>query len=74
MQDSILYILLGLLCVIIYLLLKQGKYKQQDRNNEEIDKIKDIYQNIKAFFELLTEDMSPMNVLLDMMIALMKIG
>ena len=35
MQDSVLYIVLTLLCVIIYLLLNQRKNKDYNKNDEE---------------------------------------
>ena len=41
MQDSILYIVLILLVVVIYILLNQKKYKDENKNNEEISKLKD---------------------------------
>ncbi len=42
MQDSILYLVLMLLCVVVYLLLSQRKYKDNEKNNnEELDRLKD---------------------------------
>ena len=40
MQDSILYIVLALLCVVIYLLISRKNGKSETNNNEEIDKLK----------------------------------
>tara|TARA_B100000029_G_scaffold458766_1_gene488389 strand:- start:4476 stop:5516 length:1041 start_codon:yes stop_codon:yes gene_type:complete len=40
MQDSILYIVLALLCVVIYLLISRKNDKNETNNNEEIDKLK----------------------------------
>ena len=40
MQDSILYIVLALLCVVIYLLISRKNDKSETNNNEEIDKLK----------------------------------
>ena len=37
MQDSILYIVLVLLCVVIYLLISQ-RSRKDEKNHEEIDK------------------------------------
>ena len=36
MQESVLYIVLVLLCVVIYLLLNQNKNKEDYKNNEEL--------------------------------------
>tara|TARA_B100000686_G_scaffold318271_1_gene367789 strand:- start:1197 stop:2237 length:1041 start_codon:yes stop_codon:yes gene_type:complete len=41
MQDSILYVLLALLCLVIFLLLKKGKSDNENKKNEEIDRLKD---------------------------------
>ena len=41
MQESILYIVLALLCVVIYLLINQKKNKDDGKNNEELDRLKD---------------------------------
>ena len=41
MQDSILYIVLGLLCLVVYLLLKQTKNKSNEKNKEEINRLKE---------------------------------
>jgi len=40
MQDSILFIVLILLCIVIFLLLNQRKYKDENKKNEEIDSLK----------------------------------
>ena len=40
MQESVLYIVLALLCVVIYLLVNLRKNKSEDRNNEELDQLK----------------------------------
>ena len=45
MQDVILYIVLGLLCVVVYLLLKQKNNKEEIKNTEEINKLKDTLNN-----------------------------
>ena len=41
MQESVLYIVLVLLCVVIYLLLNQKKNKAEDKNNEELTRLKE---------------------------------
>ena len=41
MQESVLYIVLALLCVVIYLLISQGKNKDERKNNEELNRLKD---------------------------------
>ena len=41
MQESILYIVLALLCVVIYLLVAQKKSGNEEKNNEELGRLKD---------------------------------
>jgi len=41
MQESVLYIVLALLCVVIYLLINLKKYKNKNENSEELNKLKD---------------------------------
>ena len=41
MQDSLLYISIVLLCVVIYLLLNQKKITENNKNKEEIDRLKE---------------------------------
>ncbi len=41
MQDSILYIVLTLLCLIVYLLLSQKNQKKDEKNETEINKLKE---------------------------------
>ena len=42
MQESVLYIVLALLCVVIYLLISQRKNKKdEEKNNEELNRLKD---------------------------------
>ena len=41
MKDSILYIILVLICIVIYLLFNQRKNKYNDKNREEINSLKD---------------------------------
>ena len=45
MQESVLYIVLVLLCVVIYLLLNQKKNKEDVKSNEELEKLKDSLTN-----------------------------
>ena len=62
MQDSILYIVLVLLCVVIYLLLNQRKHKEDSKNNEEIDRLKDSLTNsintMSISFNALSKDVT----------------
>ena len=41
MQESVLYIVLALLCVVIYLLISQRKHKDDGKNNEELGRLKE---------------------------------
>ena len=41
MQESVLFIVLALLCVVIYLLISQKKNKGEEKNNEELGRLKD---------------------------------
>jgi len=41
MQESVLYIVLALVCVVIYLLISQQKNKGEEKNSEELDRLKD---------------------------------
>ena len=45
MQDLILYIVLTLVCMIVFLLLKQEKKKNDNGNKEEIEKLKESFNN-----------------------------
>jgi len=45
MQESVLYIVLALLCVVIYLLLKQKINKDEDKSNEELGRLKESLTN-----------------------------
>ena len=45
MQDLILYIVLILLCVVVYLLLNQKKNKDEGKNNEELERLKEALTN-----------------------------
>ena len=62
MQDSILYIVLTLLCVVIYLLLNQRKNKDYNKNDEAIDKLKDSLTNsintMSTSFNALSKDVT----------------
>ena len=49
MKDSILYIVLVLLCVVIYLLLNQRKHKENIKDPEQVEKaIKEDVDKIKV--------------------------
>ena len=54
MQDSILYIVLALLCFVIYLLVNQKKQKDEDKGKEEINKLK---ESLNQSFGQMSKDM-----------------
>ena len=62
MQESILYIVLILLCVVIYLLITQKKNKEEIKNSDEFDKLKDSLNNsintMSASFNTLSKDVT----------------
>jgi len=62
MKDSIPYIVLLLLCVVIYLLINQRKQKDNIKSNEEIDKLKDSLINsintMSTSFNTLSKDVT----------------
>ena len=62
MQDSIIYIVLILLCVVIYLLISQKKDRNDDKNSEEINKLKDSLTNsittMATSFNALSKDVT----------------
>ena len=62
MQDSILYIVLALLCVIIFLLLKQRKNSEEIREKDEIIKLKDSLTSsintMSSSFNTLSKDVT----------------
>tara|TARA_B100000686_G_C16629453_1_gene883817 strand:+ start:158 stop:1198 length:1041 start_codon:yes stop_codon:yes gene_type:complete len=62
MQDSVLYIVLALLCVIIFILINQKKNKQEDKNKEEIDQLKNSINNsmnmMSTSFNSLSKDVT----------------
>ena len=66
MQDSILYIVLVLLCIVIYLLLNQRKHKDSNEKNEELIKLKEsltssintMSGSFNAFSKDVTRDMT----------------
>ena len=62
MQESVLYIVLALLGIVIYLLLSQRKHKGDDKNKEEIDKLKEILNNsintMSSSFNALSKDVT----------------
>jgi DNA recombination protein RmuC len=45
MQDSILYIVLALLCLVIYLLINQRKIKDNENNKDEMSRLKESLTN-----------------------------
>ena len=62
MQDSILYIVLILLCVVVYLLLNQKKNENEDKNKEELARLKESLTNsintMSASFNSLSKDVT----------------
>ena len=62
MQESILYIILTLLCVIIYLLIALKKKNDQGKENEEMDKLKDSlatsFNTMSSSFNNLSKDVT----------------
>ena len=62
MQDPILYIVLILLCVIVYLLLSQNKNKDEGKNNEELARLKESLTNsintMSTSFNSLSKDVT----------------
>ena len=62
MQESVLYIVLVLLCVVIYLLITQRKNKEEVKNNEEFDRLKDSLNssinNMSTSFNTLSKDVT----------------
>ena len=62
MQDLILFAVLALLCIVIYLLLSQRKYKDDKKNNEELNRLKDTLTNsintMSTSFNTLSKDVT----------------
>ena len=62
MQESILYIVLILLGVVIYLLISQRKNREEIKNSKEFDKLKDSFNNsmntMSASFNTLSKDVT----------------
>ena len=62
MQESVLYIVLALLCVVIYLLLNQKKNKEDDKSNKELERLKDSLTNsintMSTSFNSLSKDVT----------------
>ena len=62
MQESILYIVLVLLCVVVYLLLNQRKNKDEDKNKEELTRLKESLTNsintMSTSFNSLSKDVT----------------
>ena len=62
MQESVLYIVLVLLCVVIYLLITQRKNKEEIKNSEEFNRLKDSLNssinNMSASFNTLSKDVT----------------
>ncbi len=62
MQESILFIVVLLLCFVIYLLITQKKNKDEDKNNEELGRLKELLNNsintMSASFNSLSKDVT----------------
>jgi len=62
MQDLILYIILILLCVVMYNQFSQRENKDENKNNEEIDKLKDTLTSsittMSTSFNALSKDVT----------------
>jgi len=62
MQESVLYIVLALLCVVIYLLISQRKNKDEGKNSEELNRLKDSINNsintMSSSFNSLSKDVT----------------
>jgi len=62
MQESVLYIVLALLCVVIYLLLNQKKNQEDDKSNEELGRLKESLTNsintMSTSFNSLSKDVT----------------
>ena len=62
LQESVLYIVLALLCVVIYLLLNQKKNKEDDKSNEELERLNDSLTNsintMSTSFNSLSKDVT----------------
>ena len=62
MQESVLYIVLALLCVVIYLLINQRKNKDDGKNNEELSRLKDSLTSsintMSSSFNTLSKDVT----------------
>ena len=62
MQESVLYIVLVLLCVVIYLLLNQKKNKNDEKSNEELGRLKESLTNsintMSTSFNSLSKDVT----------------
>ena len=62
MQDLVIYIVLALLCVVIYLLINQKKLKDNEKNNEELGRLKESLTNsinsMSTSFNSLSKDVT----------------
>jgi DNA recombination protein RmuC len=62
MQDLVIYIILALLCVVIYLLINQKKPKDDEKNNEELGRLKESLTNsinsMSTSFNSLSKDVT----------------
>jgi len=62
MQDLVIYIILALLCVVIYLLINQKKSKDNEKKNEEVQRLKESLTNsinlMSTSFNSLSKDVT----------------
>jgi len=62
MQDLVIYIVLALLCVVIYLLINQKKSRDNEKNNEELGRLKESLTNsinsMSTSFNSLSKDVT----------------
>ena len=62
MNDLVIYIVLALLCVVIYLLINQKKPKDDEKNNEELGRLKESLTNsinsMSTSFNSLSKDVT----------------
>ena len=62
MQDLVLYIVLILLCIVIYLLVRKKNFKVDEKNNEELGRLKESLTNsinsMSTSFNSLSKDVT----------------
>jgi len=62
MQDLVIYVVVVLLCIVIYLLFNQNKNKNENKSNEELGRLKDSLTNsistMSTSFNSLSKDVT----------------